>query len=37
MLKAGVKMELEALSSKAISFISKTYLPQKIRSEDWLQ
>ncbi|MHC4607630.1 MAG: DNA topoisomerase IV subunit A, partial [Planctomycetota bacterium] len=36
MLKNGVKMELEALSSKGISFITDEYLPKKIRGRDWL-
>ncbi|MEK6608583.1 MAG: DNA topoisomerase IV subunit A [Myxococcota bacterium] len=36
MLKRGKKLEIEALSSKGISFISDTYLPQKIREQDWL-
>lgn len=36
MLKLGVKLELEALSSKDFSFITETYLPQKLRDEDWL-
>ncbi len=36
MLKQGVKLELEALSSKGISFISDEYLPRKIREKDFL-
>lgn len=36
MLKVGYKLELEALSSKGIKFISETYLPQKIKNEDFL-
>ncbi|PIO00063.1 DNA topoisomerase VI [archaeon CG10_big_fil_rev_8_21_14_0_10_43_11] len=36
MLKKGVKLELEALSNKGISFASETYLPQKIKNEDYL-
>jgi DNA topoisomerase-6 subunit A len=36
MLKEGVKLELEALSSKGISFISEEYLPRKIRDQDFL-
>jgi len=36
MLKRGVKLELEALSSKDFSFITDTYLPQKLREEDYL-
>ncbi|UCC91945.1 MAG: hypothetical protein JSV39_01625 [Candidatus Aenigmatarchaeota archaeon] len=36
MLKAGHKLELEALSSKGIKFISQKYLPEKIRNRDFL-
>ncbi len=36
MLKLGVKLELEALSSKDFSFITETYLPRKLQNEDWL-
>ena len=37
MLKLGVKLELEALSSKGISFISEEYLPRKLTEKDWLK
>jgi DNA topoisomerase-6 subunit A len=36
MMKRGVKLELEALSSKGISFISEEYLPRKLRDKQWL-
>jgi DNA topoisomerase-6 subunit A len=36
MMKRGVKLELEALSSKGISFISEDYLPRKLRNKEWL-
>jgi len=36
MLKAGYKLELEALSSKGIRFISETYLPEKIKRQAFL-
>ncbi|UCE01851.1 MAG: DNA topoisomerase IV subunit A [Candidatus Latescibacterota bacterium] len=36
MLKEGVKLEIEALSSKGISFISEEYLPRKIRERQYL-
>ena len=36
MLKVGYKLELEALSSKGIRFISERYLPDKIRRQDFL-
>ena len=37
MLKLGVKLELEALSSKEFSFIADTYLPQKLKNRKWLE
>ena len=36
MLKTGVKLELEALSSKNFKFITEEYVPQKIRNKEWL-
>ena len=36
MLACGVKLELEALSKKAISFATDEYLPRKLRDKDWL-
>jgi len=36
MLSAGYKLELEALSSKGIRFISEKYLPDKISRRDFL-
>ena len=36
MLKRGVKLEIEALSSKGISFISEEYLPRKLRNKEYL-
>jgi DNA topoisomerase-6 subunit A len=36
MIKSGVKLELEALSSKGISFITEEYLPRKLKERDWL-
>lgn len=37
MLDKGVKLELEALSAKNIDFITKTYLPEKIKNKEWLE
>ena len=37
MVKSGVKLEIEALSSKGISFITEEYLPRKLRDRDWLE
>jgi DNA topoisomerase VI subunit A len=36
MLKLGVKLELEAFSNRDFSFITQTYLPRKLKEEDWL-
>jgi DNA topoisomerase-6 subunit A len=36
MLKVDYKLELEALSSKGIRFISEKYLPEKIKTQDFL-
>lgn len=36
MIKDGVKLEIEALSARGISFISEEYLPKKIKENDWL-
>ena len=36
MLKSGVKMELEAFSSKDFSFITEQYLPEKMKKKQWL-
>lgn len=36
MLQKGVKLELEALSAKGISFVTEKYLPEKIGNKDWL-
>ena len=36
MLRQGVKLELEALSAKGISFVTEEYLPYKIKKKLWL-
>jgi DNA topoisomerase-6 subunit A len=36
MLQVGYKLELEALSSRGIKFISEKYLPQKLAEKDFL-
>ncbi len=35
--KLGGKVELAALTSQGISFISEKYIPEKIRKKDWLE
>jgi len=37
MVKKGVKLELEALSKRGISFVTNTYLPEKINKKEWLE
>src|SRR5215831_2203939 len=36
MVKTGVKLEIESLSNRGISFITEEYLPRKLREKDWL-
>ncbi len=36
MLKSGVKMEIEALSKRGVTFVTDQYLPKKLKSKDWL-
>ncbi len=36
MLRAGFKMEIEALSNKDISFVTDVYIPKKIKAGDYL-
>jgi len=36
MKEFGAKVEIQALSSRGISFISDVYLPEKIKNKDWI-
>lgn len=36
MVNDRVKAEIQALSSLGIRYLTETYLPQKIRSGDWI-
>ena len=36
MLKNGFKLEVESLISKDISYVTETYVPERLRDEDWL-
>src|ERR671918_139518 len=36
MLGAGLKYELDALANKDFRYLTKTYLPRKLKEEDWL-
>lgn len=36
LLANGFKMEVEALSSESTSYVTETYVPEKLKAEDWL-
>ena len=36
MLSSGLKYELDALANKDFQYLTKTYLPRKLKEEDWL-
>lgn len=36
MLKSNVKLEIEALSRRGITFVTEEYLPRKLKEKDWL-
>jgi DNA topoisomerase-6 subunit A len=36
MLKNGFKLEVESLISKDISYVTETYVPERLKEEDWL-
>ncbi len=36
MLKNGFKMEVESLITKDISYVTETYVPERLRARDWL-
>ena len=36
MLKNGFKLEVEALISKDISYVTETYVPERLKEKDWL-
>jgi len=36
MLKRGTKLEIEALASISLTFLADVYLPEKIKSKQWL-
>ena len=37
MLKNGFKLEVEALISKDISYVTETYVPERLAAKDWLE
>lgn len=37
LLSNGFKMEVEALITKDISYVTETYVPQRLRDKDWLE
>jgi len=36
MLSNGLKYELDALANKDFQYLTKTYLPRKLKDRDWL-
>lgn len=36
MIKSGLKYELDALANKDFQYLTKTYLPKKLKEKDWL-
>ena len=36
MLKNDFKLEVEALLSKDISYVTEVYVPERLENEDWL-
>ena len=37
MLRNGFKMEVESLITKDISYVTETYVPERLEAEDWLE
>jgi len=37
LLRNGFKMEVEAMITKGISFVTEEYVPQRLKSKDWLE
>jgi len=37
MLRNGFKMEVEGLITKGISYVSETYVPERLKAKDWLE
>jgi DNA topoisomerase-6 subunit A len=36
MLTSGLKYELDALANKDFQYLTKKYLPRKLKEKDWL-
>jgi DNA topoisomerase-6 subunit A len=36
LLENGFKMEVEAMITKGISYVTEEYVPQRLRAKDWL-
>ena len=36
MLRNGLKMGVESLITKDISYVTEQYVPQRLKSKDWL-
>ena len=37
LLKNGFKMEVESLITKDISYVTETYVPERLKAKDWLE
>ena len=37
LLANGFKMEVESLITKDISYVSETYVPERLKAKDWLE
>ncbi|MFO0783650.1 MAG: DNA topoisomerase IV subunit A [Phycisphaerales bacterium] len=37
LLKSGFKMEVESLITKDISYVTETYVPERLKKKDWLE
>ncbi len=36
MLASGLRYDLDALANKEFRYLTKTYMPSKLKEEDWL-
>jgi len=37
LLRSGFKMEVESLITKDISYVTETYVPERLKARDWLE
>lgn len=36
MIRNGFKMEVESLITKDISYVTETYVPERLKAKDWI-